>query len=462
MKSDQPLVTVYITNFNYEPYVAEAITSVLTQSYQNIELIIIDDGSTDGSKSVIDRFEANNNIITVFQSNQGLTKTNNVALALAKGSYIVRLDADDRFCEHAISKLLAGFNNDKVAMVFGNWNIIDSHGNYLYTYKRHDFQKDVTLLDSPAHGACTMFRTDYLRQVGGYNEELLCQDGYELWFRIIEKFVVRNIDDIVFEYRRHGENLTGNEDRILSTRAKVLKSVAERRNRPTCKTFCVVPIRGATVDSRSRPFQKLGGKFLIDQVIEGIINSEVFSQVIVSTPDMEVVDYVECKYSTEVWIHNRQLDTSRINVGIDPVIVDILQNAFPQLAKFNYGMLLSVDRPFNKSHLFSSAISIASIFGVDNVIGVRPSSDVFFNHNGGSLEGINFSKSSLRLERNDLYQMVRGFNLFKVENVINEHSIWGDVIGHVVLDQKTSFCLESQLDTVIAESLLTNVEERDS
>jgi hypothetical protein len=53
------------------------------------------------------------------------------------------------FCEHAISKLLEGFNNDKVAMVFGNWNIIDSHGNYLYTYKRHDFQKDVTLLGQP-------------------------------------------------------------------------------------------------------------------------------------------------------------------------------------------------------------------------------------------------------------------------------------------------------------------------
>ena len=72
-----------------------------------------------------------------------------------------------------------------------------------------------------------MFRTDYLQLVGGYDEDLLCQDGYELWFRIIDKFEVKNIDQIIFDYRRHGDNLTGNEDNILSTRARILQKVAK-------------------------------------------------------------------------------------------------------------------------------------------------------------------------------------------------------------------------------------------
>jgi CMP-N-acetylneuraminic acid synthetase len=97
---------------------------------------------------------------------------------------------------------------------------------------------------------------------------------------------------------------------------------------------------------------------------------------------------------------------------------------------------------------------MASIFEVSNVIGVRPNSDIFFNHNGSSLVGVNFSKDSLRLERNDLYQMVRGFNLFNVKNLLSNGSMWGDTIGHVVLDQKTAICIDSKLDLLIAEALL--------
>ena len=241
----------------------------------------------------------------------------------------------------------------------------------------------------------------------------------------------------------------------------MLQSVVKRRNHQTGTTFCVLPIRGAAVDSRSRPFQKLGDKFLLDHVLEAVLASKIFLDVIVSTPDERIANYVGSAYGGDVLIHQRKIDTSRINMGIDPVILDIVQGTFPQLADCSFGMLLGVDRPFNKTHLFSSAIAIAQIFNVDNVIGVRPTSDIFFNHTGDSLEGINFSKSSLRLERNDLYQMVRGFSLFKVKNILEKQSIWGDIISHVVLDQQTAFCIETELDLVIAESMLAITQTSD-
>jgi CMP-N-acetylneuraminic acid synthetase len=138
------------------------------------------------------------------------------------------------------------------------------------------------------------------------------------------------------------------------------------------------------------------------------------------------------------------------------VIIDLFAREASYLRSYDYGMLIGIDRPFNKPHLLQSAIDIASIFGVSNVIGVRPNSDIFFSHNGSSLQGINFSKDSLRLERDDLYQMVRGFNLFDVKNLLSHESMWGDVIGHVVLDQKTALCIDSKLDLLIAEALLNS------
>ena len=86
MKSTQnPLVTVYITNHNYERYISKSIKSVLNQSMNNYELIIIDDGSKDNSKRIINKFKKNKKIISVFQKNKGLTVSNNLALRLAKG-----------------------------------------------------------------------------------------------------------------------------------------------------------------------------------------------------------------------------------------------------------------------------------------------------------------------------------------------------------------------------------------
>ncbi|WP_191907712.1 glycosyltransferase [Vibrio fortis] len=372
---------------------------------------------------------------------------------MANGRYIVRLDADDKFHPDAIESLLSGFTSSQVAMVFGNWNIVDEKGGYLYTYKRHDFQKDVTLMDSPAHGACTMFRTDYLRSIGGYDEELRCQDGYELWFRIIEKFEVKSLDKVIFDYRRHGNNLTGSEDRILGTRANILRKVANSKQTKSKKALAFIPVRGSNIDSRSMPFQKVGDEFIIDLVLKEVIKTDLFERIVVSTPDDELIKYIRSNYSDEVITHGRAAATAGINTDLSLVILDYLMTDNEELKSIDYGMIIGIDRPFNKGYLIQSALDIASIFGVDNVIGVRPNNDILFNHNGSTLSGVNFASNSLRLERDDLYQMVRGFNVFNISNLKKTKSLWGPVIGHVVFDQKSAFTIESQLDVEISNML---------
>jgi glycosyltransferase involved in cell wall biosynthesis len=117
-----PLVTVYITNYNYGHFIKQAINSVLQQTYSPIEILIIDDGSTDNSKEVINRYESLDNITVIYQQNKGLNITNNIALRVSKGKYIVRLDADDYFNEKAIEKMVAKLEEDEdLGLVFPDY-----------------------------------------------------------------------------------------------------------------------------------------------------------------------------------------------------------------------------------------------------------------------------------------------------------------------------------------------------
>mgnify|MGYP004004405407 FL=1 len=135
-KQNPPSVTIYITNYNYGTYLEQAIQSVLNQTYTDYELIIIDDGSTDDSKDIIDQYQKHNNIYTVFQENKGLNASNNIALNLTRGKYIVRLDADDYFAPQAIEVMVSELNRNKDhALVFPDYYHVDEKGNILEEIK---------------------------------------------------------------------------------------------------------------------------------------------------------------------------------------------------------------------------------------------------------------------------------------------------------------------------------------
>ncbi len=240
MKKKSPLVTVYITNYNYAKYLKQSIESILNQTFQDFELIIIDDGSTDKSHDIIKRYEDNENIYTVFQRNRGLNRTNNVALKLGRGRYIMRLDADDYVDVHALEIMVSELEkNPDCAMVFPDYYLIDEHDNITGQMRRHDFKKDVTLADRPAHGACTMIRRNVLLSVGGYNERFDRQDGYDLWLSIVRKYPISNINLPLFYYRQHDRNLTGNEEKLLKTRGEIKAAHVKERNISRTSTLAI-------------------------------------------------------------------------------------------------------------------------------------------------------------------------------------------------------------------------------
>lgn len=125
MGTNLPLISIIITSCNYAEFVAQAIESVLNQTYKNIEVIVIDDGSKDNSRTVIEKYVRRYpKIIFISQKNHGVVFTRNKGMELAKGDFLCCLDADDYFDKDYIEKQYAYMVDYEADVVYPNWNLI--------------------------------------------------------------------------------------------------------------------------------------------------------------------------------------------------------------------------------------------------------------------------------------------------------------------------------------------------
>lgn len=452
-QAGDPLVTVYITSYNYGRYIRQAIESVLAQTLQDFELIIIDDGSTDESREVIESYGGHPRIVPIFQHNKGLNVTNNIALRAARGRYIMRLDADDWLDRHALEVLSGVLEREpQVGLVFPDYYLVDADGKILEQVRRHDFG-DVTLLDQPAHGACTMIRRSCLLEVGGYDESFRCQDGYGLWIRFIEHFEVRNVNLPLFFYRQHGSNLTTNEERILATRAEMIRRRVDAKADPL-PVLAVIPVRGPSVDPSSPAFRPLGGKPLLEWTIEAALDARKVRDVLITTPDPQLLEHVRARFGSAVLAVQRDPRLANPNTYLG----DTLRHALAAADQAGLGadavLQLSIESPFRAARHIDAAIEVMELFQTDAVIGVRPETDNFYRHNGSGLTPVR-QTIGLRLEQEEIYREVGQMRLLKRDLVTEGNAVPGGRVGHVVLDQRAAIKLMSRYDWAVAELLVT-------
>ena len=358
-----PLVSVYIVNHNYGDFLEIAINSVLNQTLTNYEIIFIDNGSTDSSRKKLEGFYSNPKIRIILQKNMGLNAANNVALKFAKGKYIIRLDADDYFDKNALEILSSKLEKDeKLGMVFPDYYTVDQFGNIIEMFRRHDFS-EVELLDQPAHGACSMVRKEFLKAINGYDASYHCQDGWDLWVRFIKKFSVGNINLPLFFYRQHGKNLTKKKKKILTTRANILSKNAKNVEGYNKKCVAVVPIRGSENNTKSVALKKLGKKRVIDWTIDEALKSKKISKIIISTPDEQIINYVNKKYKNIV-TYNRDFKLARFGVSLDEALTDLFNNIRLD-QKFEKIFVLFIQYPFRSWRYLDMASNTMDIFKID-------------------------------------------------------------------------------------------------
>ena len=192
--------------YNAEPFLSEALSSILSQTFSDFELICIDDGSTDNSLNIINHYGASDKRIKVVtRENKGLVSTLNEALSLARYDYIARMDADD-ICDRLRLEKQYLFlkNNPQFAVVGCSYEIIDEYGGLLgrrYLPANPFFVKNMLIFGSSLCHPSVMFNKGLLKENLFYNNYSACED-LELWFRLAsDGYLMTNLSKLLFKYR---------------------------------------------------------------------------------------------------------------------------------------------------------------------------------------------------------------------------------------------------------------------
>lgn len=212
MTAQQPLVSIIISCYNHQNYITACIESVVRQTFSNIELIVIDDGSTDNSADILEQLSQKYHFSFARQENMGLTRTLNKALAKAKGKYIAPLGSDDILMLDKTEKQVEFLEQRQdIAVVGGSIICIDDHGiikqkQRINQYHEADF-KTVFLTPKQIPPAPTvMIRSDILSEVGGFSTQSNLED-LDLWLRITHAgYKIAVLNDIFAYYREHRTN----------------------------------------------------------------------------------------------------------------------------------------------------------------------------------------------------------------------------------------------------------------
>lgn len=211
-----PLVSVIIASYNHAPYIEASIRSVMTQSYTNFELLVIDDGSRDDSVERITRLQAQYGFDFQVQQNRGLSRTLNSAIERTKGSLIVPFGSDDIMRPQRLAvQVQYLLDKPQVGVCSANIDIIDAEGNYLpeseqkqrhLPFRQLDFE-DLFLDRKPGPQAATlMFRREALDAVGGFNPDIRLEDVYICLSILRAGFVIDVLPDVLADYRKHESN----------------------------------------------------------------------------------------------------------------------------------------------------------------------------------------------------------------------------------------------------------------
>lgn len=202
-----PCVSVVMPVFNSETYLAEAVESVLSQTLNDLELVAVDDGSSDGSRAILERFvSADRRVrLVVNEQNQGISSALNRGWRAARAPYIARLDADDVAPRDRLSRQVRFLDaHPSVAVVGGTLITIDSHGRRISTRRfpasNRAIQAALLRYNCFSHPSVTM-RRSALEAVGGYRFRRI--EDYDLWLRIAERFALANLAEPMILHRLH-------------------------------------------------------------------------------------------------------------------------------------------------------------------------------------------------------------------------------------------------------------------
>jgi glycosyltransferase involved in cell wall biosynthesis len=250
-------VSIVIPCFNHARFLDEAVQSALAQTCRPLEVIVVNDGSTDGSGDLARRMAG---VRVIDQDKQGLSAARNAGLAAARGDIVIFLDADDRLRPQAASAAVDAFRNQpSAAMAFGRCVLIDERGAPMPTNQPHVrgcYYEELLRRNFIWTPALVAFQRWAFAAIGDFDREVSPSADYDLYLRIARRFPIAAHDTLVAEYRQHGGNMSSDPVLMLKMTLRVV-----RRQRP----FITTDARARAYGEGERCWREFYGERLVDR-----------------------------------------------------------------------------------------------------------------------------------------------------------------------------------------------------
>ena len=223
-----PLVSIVIPVYNGANYVSEAIESALKQTYKNIEVIVVNDGSTDNTEKIVKKY--GDKIRYFYKENGGVASALNLGIKNMKGEYFSWLSHDDVYYTNKIERQIEELKNiDKDNILYSGFELINDKSEFLYAWEiasKNEYRKlnnsFYALLLSGLDGCSLLIPKKAFYEVDFFNEDLKCTQDYDLWFKIFKNgYKIKYMPEVLLQYRIHESQDT----------KRKLKSVIEEGNK---------------------------------------------------------------------------------------------------------------------------------------------------------------------------------------------------------------------------------------
>jgi glycosyltransferase involved in cell wall biosynthesis len=214
-------VSVVVPAYNYANYLPEAIQSVLHQTFDDFELLIVDDGSTDNTRRATQPFLRDHRMKYLYQENRGLAATRNRGVKSTDGELVAFLDADDVWLEQKLEKQVAIMDSEPdVGLVYTDIHFINDQGRILtdrqWAQRRKETMFEDLLFNNVVTGSASssMVRRECFHSVGLFDESLKSLEDLDLWLRIARHYRLERVDERLTKIRHHQLNMQVDVDRM--------------------------------------------------------------------------------------------------------------------------------------------------------------------------------------------------------------------------------------------------------
>ena len=218
-----PLVSIITPSYNQGAYIEETMKSVLGQNYSNMEYLVVDGSSSDGTLDIFRKYESK--IRWLSEKDEGQADAINKGIRMTKGDIIAWINSDDILLPGAISKVVnCFFNHPEAALIYGKSYFIDTGGKTIGKYPTETLNLKRLAMFNFICQPSAFFRRQIFNDVGGLNTSLQYTMDYDLWIRIVHKSPVKYLPEFLSGYRLHPSSKTVDQEQGLSNQKEGLET----------------------------------------------------------------------------------------------------------------------------------------------------------------------------------------------------------------------------------------------